>query len=343
MSDPVRIILLIVVLALVIGGGVAIYYQFFDKKEGTKCIPKDPVEHATSYEYDSEKECIAMTCESGYAIVGNSCESTAPAAGSAPSSTDSPLDSSAAAVSAPACSQFFTISDSCHETDKSGIKWNWNTEAGDTSTEAATCRNQVDYYEVEAVSEWDPNLTLATKITGKNSISAGLSGFSNFFDGKAMTFRVMPKNAAGENLVAPVVPEQNVDPTAISCSTKGINITPMAPNWNNNKNMLAADVYLEEAPLSYESLTTRDANGKIASDYGSGSGNVTGKKTHSVQVPLGGSITSDCDGDNSGTFTLSWDTISKNTNFDITKKLRVVGDCDYASGDGRQFKNISFT
>jgi hypothetical protein len=379
MSDPVRIILLIVVLALVIGGGVAIYYQFFDKKEGTKCTPKDPVEHAASYEYDSEKECIAMTCGSGYEIVGGLCESTAPVDDSTTTAADgtttttvadsttttttaadgtttttttvvtaTPTDTVASAISAPTaadCSQYFVLEDACHEADKGGIKWTWNVDAGETGTEGATCRNQVDHYSVSAYSSYDPNLVLATKIMGKNANSAGVTGFKNFFEGHNLNFKVMPKNAAGENLIGPRIPEKSVDSMDIMCDQKGIQVSPMAPNWNLNKNILNAKVYLRAGGNAYENIISKDAKGQDASYWGSGSQNVAYGKHYDLQVPLGGSIQSDCDNDGYGSFKLPWSTITEIDGFSMDKLLRTSANCvatEKAATEMRHFLSNRF-
>jgi hypothetical protein len=351
MVDAVRIILLIVVLALVIGGGVGIYYQFFYHREGEDCDPTKLVDNATSYTYNSGGTCKASECESGYVLTNNTCASTAPAAGSESDSSSDPssIANAPAATSAVACSSLFNIINSCKEADRAGIQWKWETEAGIISNEASICRDQVDHYQVEAISQWDPEWTLTSNISGKETVSAGITGFKSFFDGKAVTYKVMPKNKAGENLVGPRIPELVVDGTSssMSCKQSSINVSPMATDWNNNKKILVTDIYLDAGGFFYENLKTYSKDNKLAEYIGEGTQDLYGGKTYTnLVVPRGGYITSDCSEDGKYTFKLDPATILENADYkkdtEFKKKMTITADCDNAGGTASNNKNKQF-
>jgi hypothetical protein len=117
--------------------------------------------------------------------------------------------------------------------NEAGIRWDWSSGSSKTY-----CNNQIDYYDVEFSSEWNPELKFRTKVPGGVS-QVGIKGLPVEFMRKTVTFSVMPYDKQGNPMFSDrryftLYRDQNKE----SCSVIGGSTSDAYYNWNEDDNII---------------------------------------------------------------------------------------------------------
>ncbi len=121
----------------------------------------------------------------------------------------------------------------CLNDKEAGLRWDWA-----SGSSKAYCNSQIDYYDVEFSSEWNPEIKFRTKVPGGTS-QVGIKGLPTEFMKKTVSFSVMPYDKQGN----PMFRERRYftlfrDRDKESCSAVGGTISDAYYNWNEDDNII---------------------------------------------------------------------------------------------------------
>ena len=116
----------------------------------------------------------------------------------------------------------------------SGVTWNWGKDP-----QSVACKNATKGYTVTATSSSLPDIQLKQKIKIAAQNTAGVSGMPSPWHQGNITFKVMPTDAKGKNIMQnPAIMNTTQATNNQSCKTAGVNAEYPVPAWNANKNLI---------------------------------------------------------------------------------------------------------